>query len=64
MCSTNEDDFNVVDVAAMLGHHDITKLLLSRGARDSTRCEDTHMHIHSALWFQSECLVALSECEA
>ena len=28
-----------VDLAAMLGHHDITKLLLARGARDSTRCE-------------------------
>lgn len=36
---TSEDDFTLVDLAAMLGHHDITKLLLSRGARDSTRCE-------------------------
>jgi hypothetical protein len=37
----NEDDFTFVDLAAMLGHDDIAKLLLSRGARDSTRfCRD------------------------
>ncbi|CAI8030277.1 hypothetical protein GBAR_LOCUS17169 [Geodia barretti] len=35
----SEDDFTLVDLAAMLGHHDIAKLLLSKGARDSTRCE-------------------------
>ena len=38
-CRASEDDFTLVDLAAMLGHHDIAKLLLSKGARDSTRCE-------------------------
>lgn len=35
----NEDEFLAVDLSVMLGHHNITQLLLKIGAKDSPKCE-------------------------
>ena len=35
---TNEDDFTPVDLAVMLNHTQIAKMLLAKGAKDSTKC--------------------------
>ena len=39
MYSTNEDDFTAVDLASMLNQTAIVRMLLSRGAKDSAKCE-------------------------
>ena len=36
--SENVDDLTALDVATMLGHDDIARLLLSHGAQESPRC--------------------------
>ena len=36
---TNEDDFLPVDLAAMLNHQAIVRLLLEKGGKDSAKCK-------------------------
>ena len=43
---TNEDDFTPVDLAVMLNHTTIAKMLLAKGAKDSTKCMYTQLPFH------------------
>ena len=38
VCRTNDDDFLPVDLAAMLDHQTIVRMLLEKGAKDSAKC--------------------------
>ena len=38
-CRVNDDDLLPVDLSAMLGQHSITRLLLGKAAKDSSKCE-------------------------
>lgn len=41
-CSVNDDGIMPVDLAVMLGHTEIVKLLQSKGAKDSPKCKSSY----------------------
>ena len=46
VCRTNSDDLMGLDIAVVLGHFSIAKMLLARGAKDSARCESLPVTVH------------------
>ena len=46
-CSVNDDGIMPVDLAAMLGHTEVVKLLQSKGAKDSPKCRSCRIWLGS-----------------
>ena len=52
---TNEDDFLPVDLAAMLNHESIVRMLLEKGAKDSAKCTYIRSTVHVNITMVTTC---------